>query len=231
MANKPVAEREARREKVLCETAKLFLEQGYANSTVKDIAKNAGIPVATLYRIFGDKESILCELVKFVLSSQFNKAKKAIAGITEDKILYYAVETTLQLYMTESHEHIRELYSTAYSLPETTEIIQNTITGKIENVFAEHLPNLTTADFYKKEIASGGVMRGFMTIPCDMWFTMDQKVGAFLENTLLIYEVPKEKIAEAIEFVLRFDFPKMAKELIEEMLDYLDGKVEEMEAE
>jgi hypothetical protein len=100
--------------------------------------------------------------------------------------------------MAESHEHIREMYAVSYTLPETSRIIYDTITHKLEYIFAEHLPELETKDFYCLEIASGGIMRSFMTVPCDMFFTMDMKVRAFLQTTFRVYLVPEEKIEEAI---------------------------------
>ncbi len=103
--------------------------------------------------------------------------------------------------------------------------IQQTITGKIENIFKEHLPNLETKDFYELEIASGGIMRGFMTIPCDMYFTMDRKIKRFLETTFKLYDVPEKKIQETIEFVSQFDFKQISEKLINEMLEKVVEKV------
>lgn len=211
------------RYKVLLAASRMFLEQGYSLSSTRKIASAAGVNVNTMNQFFGAKENILCDLVKYVLESQFDAAKEMIAGKTEDKILYYATETVLQLYMAESSEHIRELYSAAYSLPATSNYIQHTITEKLEIIFKEQLPGLETKDFYKLEIATGGIMRGFMTIPCDMWFTMDQKVAAFLETTLKIYDVPKEKIQEAIRFVEQFDYPVLAQNAIQSMLKRMEA--------
>lgn len=127
--------------------------------------------------------------------------------------------------MAESSENIRNLYAAAYSLPKTTGIIQNTITKKLEYIFKEQLPELETKDFYLLEIASGGIMRSFMMVPCDMWFTMEQKVEAFLETILRVYCVPEEKIKEGVKFVAQFDFEKKAKETIDSMLTFLKGEV------
>lgn len=211
--------------KALLSAAKLFLKKGYELSTVKEIADVAGITKNTLLYVFKTKEEILADLVSLVLEKQFSMATEMLKGKTEDKMLYYAVETTLQLYITESSEHIRELYVVAYSLPRTTEIIQHTITGKLEGIFKEHLPNLETKDFFELEVASGGIMRGFMTIPCDLYFTMDRKVKRFLETTFKIYDVPKEKIEETIAFVSQFDYPKITKNTIDSMIDYLEKNI------
>ena len=206
------------KKKILHSAACMFLQKGYTITTVKALADAAETNTGVLMRIFGCKENILALLVKHVLEGQFSATKELLKGKTEDKILFYAAETTLQLHIVESDEHLRELYGAAYSLPATTDIIQHMITGKLENIFKEHLPHLETKDFFELEIASGGIMRGFMTIPCDMYFTMDRKIKRFLETTFKLYDVPEEKIKEAIEFVSQFDFKIIAKETIDKML-------------
>lgn len=222
MAGKTAAEMEIKRTHMMYCAAKLFLENGYSNTTVRDIADTANVPLSAFYRLFGDKEGLLYELVGFVLEMQFGIAENMVKGLTDDKILYYATETTLQLYLTESNENIRDLYSMAYSLKGTTKLIQSTITEKLQHVFGDHLPDYETKDFYKKEIASGGIMRSFMTVPCDMWFTMEQKVESFLENTFLLYHVSDEKIKEAIRFVSQFDYPTIAQKAVNDLIQIFD---------
>lgn len=210
------------RTKVLHAAAKLFLTQGFSATTVKQIAAAAGVSTSTMLYVHGSKEDILAELVRFVLESQFGATEKLLRGITDDKILFYAAETALQLHIVESSEYIRELYNAAYSLPKTTDIIQHTITGKLEGIFREHLPHLETKDFFELEVASGGIMRAFIAIPCDMYFTMSRKISRFMETTFLIYRVSDEKIRQAVEFVSQFDFEKIARELIHQMLESLE---------
>lgn len=216
---------ELNRKIVLYNTAKLFLEKGYSHTTIKEIAAASELSVGSLTNLYGCKENIMSVLVKYVLQAQFAKTEKLLCDIPHDKIQMYAAETTLQLYIAESSEHIRELYSVAYSLPHTTEIIQETITEKLEEIFKEHLPDLETKDFYMLEIASGGIMRGFMTIPCNMWFTMEEKIKSFLTTTFRVYELPREKIEETIEFVSQFDFKKIAQETIDNLLSEIKEKV------
>ena len=210
------------RSKALHVAAASFLARGYHATTLREIAREAGVAYSSLINIFGSKEGLLCALVAFVLEGQFAAAKEMVQGKTEDKILFYAAETTLQLYMAESHEHIREMYAVSYSLPASSRVIYNTITHKLEEIFREHLPTLETKDFYCLELASGGIMRSFMTVPCDMFFTMDMKVKAFLESTFRVYSVPETKIAEAVAFVSQFDFSVIAESVIGNMLAYLE---------
>ena len=212
------------RSKVLHAAAKLFLAKGYTNTTLRELAAISGVNYGSLTFTFKNKETILSELVGFVLDGQFEFTEKLLDGKTDDKILFYAVETTLQLYMAESSEHIRELYSLSYSLEASSDIIYTKITKKLAEIFKEQYPNYTQGEFYEKELASAGIMRNYMTRPCGIYFTMDRKVNAFLENTFLLYEIPREKIEEAIEFVKEFDFKALAEQVIDNMLAYLESK-------
>lgn len=208
--------------KVLFAAAKLFLKKGYTLTSLKEISDEADVNINTMKQFFGLKENILAELVKYVLEGQFKTTENLLKGKTEDKIFFYAAETTLQLHMAESSEYIRDIYNSAYSLPNTTEIIQQTITHKLEEIFKPTLPHLKTKDFFELEIASGGIMRGFLSIPCDMYFTMERKVRRFLETTFKLYDVPQEKIQETIQFVSNFDFELIARQTIESMLAFLE---------
>ena len=67
-----------------------------------------------------------------------------------------------------------------------------------------------------------------MTVPCDMYFTMDRKISTFLESTFLLYYVDHKKIKEAIEFVKQFDFVELSKVVNDNMLVYLEGKIEKL---
>lgn len=221
MANE-LAKHEELRKKTLHAAAKLFLEKGYSNSTTREIAQKAGVNVSAMNRAFKSKDNILCELVQYVLDGQFQFTKNLLAGITDDKILYYAAETTLQLHMAESNEYVRELYAAAYSMPNSSEFIRNAITEWLADFLKEYFPDYETKDFYLMEIASGGIMRGFMTVPCNMWFTMEQKVEAFLKSSFHVFQIPEEKIREAVEFVSQFDYQKFADTIIKDLLERLE---------
>ena len=220
--------KEALRDQVLHTTAHMFLEQGYTATTVREIAKRSEVDINAMVRAFGTKENILCQLVEYVLEGQFAATEQFLKGVTDDPLLFYAAETTLQLHMAESSEHIRDLYSAAYSMPESSALIMRNITGKLEQLFKAYQPDLETKDFYEFEIATGGVMRGFMTVPCDLYFTMKRKVRRFIECVFRIFQVPEEKTEEAIAFVSQFDYPALARQTIDSMLAHLDSGIDQI---
>ena len=224
MANiKSEAARAELRSKVLHAAARMFLHMGYSQSTTRGIASQAGVNVSAMNREFGCKENILCDLVEYVLENQFELTAQYIRDYTDDRILFYAAETTLQLYLAESDENIRELYSVAYTLPGPASLIQKMITGKLQLIFGEHLPDLSEQDFFELELASGGIMRSLMAHPCNEQFPIERKVARFIECSFRLYQVPEEKIREAITFVGQFDYPTMARQATKLMLERLDA--------
>lgn len=203
---------------VLHTAAVLFLETGYSETSFSKITELSGLDKSTAFRAYGSKDNILAALVEFVLKRQFKAAGEMIAGKTDDPLLYYAAETVLQLHMAESHEHIRELYAAAYSLPATTDYIQHTIAGKLESILSHYLPDMTAERAFEIELASGGIMRSFMLVPCSPDFPMERKARCFLESTFRVFQIPDAKINEAVQFISQFDYPTLAKGIIDQML-------------
>ena len=174
--------------------------------------------------MFGEKDSILSELVGLVLEFQFIKSKKVLKEYNVDKLYVYAFETVMQLYIAESLEHIREMYLVSYSSLNSSKVIYKTMTEKLEDTFKTRLPKLETKDFYELEIACAGIMRGYISVPCDMYFTMDRKVNKFIETTYKLYDVEVGKINEIKEFLKQFDFKKYAEEVLDSLFEYLESR-------
>ena len=86
--------------------------------------------------------------------------------------MLYAVETAVQLHIAELTEPLRELYVTAYTLPSISAYLYRSTAKRLEGIFGDDLPDAEAKDFYEMEIASTGMMRSFVAVPCDMYFTV-----------------------------------------------------------
>ena len=113
-------------------------------------------------------------------------------------------------------EPLRELYVMAYSLPSIAAYLYKSTTKRLQVIFGPYLPEAQPKDFYEMEIASGSIMRGFMSVPCDVYFTMDAKISRFLDCSLKLYDVPKEKRAAITAAVLQMDLHAMAAGIIQQ---------------
>lgn len=197
------------RRKILSASVKVFLEKGYERATAKEIAELAGVATGAPFLLFGNKEGVLLELVKQMFAGQFDTAEK-LAGPGADPLLLYAVETGLQLHITELSEPLRELYVTAYTLPTTSDYIYEQMVPRLERIFAPFLPQLEHKDFYELEVASAGVTRSFMSKPCDLYFTMERKLRRYLSCCYKLYEVPVDRYLPVIGQVQEMDLRTVA---------------------
>ena len=221
MARPLKRERGKSRTLVLHSAIKMFIEKGYSDTKIHDISKECGVTYNEIYRMFIDKDTLLSHLVDLVIKHQFEFSDGVLNGKTNDKLYKYAFESVLQLYIAESKEHIREMYAVSYSMPSTTHKIYDFITAKLEETFKEYLPDYTTKEFFELEMASAGIMRGYIVNPCTMYFTMDRKVERFLQTSLRIYKVPEEKIIEVLKFLKSFDMEKLASEVLDTLYEYI----------
>ena len=138
----------------------------------------------------------------------------------------YAVETALQLHIAELTEPLRELYVMAYSLPTTSEYLYRSTSERLQKIFAPYLPTAQSKDFYEMEIASASIMRGFMAVPCDMYFTIEAKITRFLDCALKLYNVPEEKRVAVTAAVLQMDLHTMAANIIKKTVQQAEAGFE-----
>ncbi|MBQ2738185.1 MAG: TetR/AcrR family transcriptional regulator [Clostridia bacterium] len=210
--------------KILHIVAKKFLEKGYSGTTLRELAGEANVSYSSLINIFESKEGLLNELVGHVLECQRISVERELASEKVSPLYRYAVERALQLLMAESSEHMREMYSISYSLPESSKIIYERCANRLADIFADRLKGHTLSDFYELELAAAGVMRNYMIAKCDMYFTMKVKLDALLRTTFRLFLVPEDEIDEIILFVSALDIKGLADRTLSGLLEYLNEK-------
>ena len=205
-----------RRNKMLHAAIKLFLKNGYEKTTTASIAKEAGMAPSSFFAAFTTKEELLLTLVKIMFNSQFESAGQ-FGGVSDDPVLLYSIETSLQIYIAELSDPLRELYVMSYSLPTTSEYIYGRMAGRLQKIFSRYMPDAELKDFYEMDIASAGIMRAYMAKPCDLYFTIENKLTRFLQSSLTLYFVPKKVQAQIMDSILRIDLQSYAEQMIQRM--------------
>ena len=205
---------EETRAQVLRYAVVLFLEQGYRETTLDQIARGIDRTKGAVLRAYPDKESILYALVAHMFGAQFSTARTML-GENADPLLVYCVETALQLHICELGEPLRDLYTTAYTLPTTADYIYRSTAKELQRIFGKYLPHAALSDFYELDLVSAGVMRGLMAHECDMYFTIDKKIALFLRCALKVYDVPQEEREAVLSRVLDMDLAAMARSTVE----------------
>ena len=211
--------------KILTVCVRLFLEQGYKNTSVSQIVDEAGVARGSYLNLFPTKDRILLELTETMFGGQFGVAR-SIADSKLPPVYAYAVETAIQLTLTELNENLREIYIEAYTQKEASEFIFRETAKELYQIFGPYQPELTARDFYDMEIGSASIMRGYMAQPCDEELTLEKKLRLFLTMSLRAYNVPKEETEQAIRFVEGLDIRTISEQVMQALLRALAMRFE-----
>lgn len=157
---------------------------------------------------------MLTELVQFMYENQFNTARST-AGKHFPQIYVYAVETAIQLTLTELNENLREIYLEAYTHQEALAYIQQTTAKELYAIFGRYQPELKEEDFYALDIGSSGMMRAYMAQPCDQDLTLEKKLNAFLSLSLSAYRVPEKEIQDVLNFIAGLNVRQIAGQVMQ----------------
>ena len=213
------------KKRILTVCVKLFLEQGYKKTTVAEIVQKANVSNSSFQNIFRAKDGVLTELVEFMFSNQFGAAKK-VAGTQLPPVYVYAVETAIQMTLTELNENLRDIYIEAYSHEEALEYIFRETAKELYQIFGPYQPQLTEQDFYALEIGSAGIMRGYMARPCDDVLTLEKKLLCFLSMSLRAYKVPEDEIHRVLAFMTELDIRAVAQQVMHQLFNALAMRFE-----
>ena len=187
------------KKRILTVCVKLFLEQGYKKTTVAEIVQKANVSNSSFQNIFRAKDGVLTELVEFMFSNQFGAAKK-VAGTQLPPVYVYAVETAIQMTLTELNENLRDIYIEAYSHEEALEYIFRETAKELYQIFGPYQPQLTEQDFYALEIGSSGIMRA--------------------------YKVPEDEIHRVLAFMTELDIRAVAQQVMHQLFNALAMRFE-----
>ena len=213
------------KKRILTVCVRLFLEKGYKRSTLAEIIEKADVSYSTFQNIFRAKDGVLTELVEFMFSNQFAMARDE-AGAKLPPVYVYAVETAIQMTLTELNENLREIYIEAYTEKEASEYILRETAKELHGIFGSYLPDATERDFYDMEIGSASIMRGYMAHPCDEELTLEKKLRLFLTMSLRAYNVPKEETEQAIRFVEGLDIRTISEQVMQALFRALAMRFE-----
>ena len=208
------------KKRILTVCVKLFLEKGYSRTTLAEIVEKADVSYSSFQNIFRAKEGVLTELTGFMFSNQFTAARGA-AGQNLPPVCVYAVETAIQITLTELNENLREIYIEAYTRKDASEYIFRETAKELHRIFGPYQPELTQRDFYELEIGSASIMRGYMAHPCDDALTLEKKLRLFLTMSLRAYRVPEDELERTIRFVESLDIRAIAERVMHTLFQAL----------
>ena len=208
------------RRRVLAACARLFLEKGYTNTRMTDILREADVSASSFQNIFRTKDGVLTAFVEIMFSGQFDAAR-SLTSAAPTPAHVYAVETALQLALTELNDNLRDIYVEAYTRPETLALTHRRTAGELQSAFGAYLPHATAADFLEMEVGTAGMMRAYMACRCTAAFPLERKIRRFLTMSLSAYRVPEDQQAQIIAHVATLDVQSLARRVVGALFESL----------
>lgn len=211
--------------RILTTCVRLFLEKGYTETRVAEILRGADVSASSFQNVFHTKDGVLAELVEMMFSGQFGAVRQLIPDAPSPEYIY-AVETAVQLALTEMNENLRDIYVEAYTYPATAELIHRSTAKELQAAFASRLPDFSEGDFYEIELGTAGIMRGFMVRRCDQYFTLEKKINRFLDMSLSIFRIPLEEREQIIAYVAQVNVCEAAEQVMQALFTSLSMQFE-----
>ena len=206
--------------RILQACVRLFLENGYHQTTMLQILREAQVSSSSFQNLFRSKDGVLMELVKFMFENQFGIARN-VAGAALPPVYVYAAETALQITLTELNENLREIYLEAYTQEYLLDYIQHATAKQLYRIFGPYQPELTEQDFYELEFGSAGLMRGYMVNPCTADFTLERKLNKFVTLSLRGYRVPEDELQKVLQFIAGMDIRAISEKVMQDLFQAL----------
>lgn len=214
----PLSESE---KKIIASAVKLFLQNGYSQTTLKMISADCGLRQGTIAYHYHTKEDMLRHLVEELMDYHSDIIEDTQEN-TEDELFSYAMEIAVQIALCENDRKAWDIYYSAYSHPQTFSFIKDWAAQKNYMLLKDRLPHWSESDFRHIENATSGIELAALMSPCNRYYSLEDKIVLTLDSMLKIYEVAKSERDATIEKIKGFDYEKAGKELFEKFVSRLN---------
>lgn len=205
--------------------AKLFIENGYSKTTVKEISNALEISPGNVTFYFPTKEHMLMELVDDLISFQRLLMDQA-AEEGRSSLLSQCLELAAMAAICEENEVARDFFISAYSSVMTLELIRKSDTEKTKELFKEYRPDWDDQAWAATEnIVSGIEYATLMTRESNTPLPM--QIEHTLNTIMTIYSVPDELRRSKIQKVLSMDYRAIGRRILSEFKEYIEMVNEE----
>ena len=203
---------------------RMFLEKGYANTSIKAISEELDISTGNLTFYFPTKEHLLAILVEMLCTFQWKMMGRAVdEGKTS--LMALCLELPTMAAICEENPVVKDFYLSSYTHSMTLSIIRRADAEKAKKVFAPYCRDWEDKHFEEAEILVSGIEYAtLMTTPGSP--SMDIRVAGALNSILEIYGVPKEVRKSKIQRVLSMDCYQIGRQVLQEFMQYIEQENE-----
>jgi AcrR family transcriptional regulator len=196
---------------------KLFLKQGYENTTIRQILKKTGILTGSLYNLFNNKEDILLFVFKEVTDEIVSMTQELVKNVKEP-FLRFSIATATQIIAAWGNRNVLNLYISCFRSDTVYDFIVRQRTGFMKRNLKESNIEYTDDDIYyrilsliaMKKALYEARAKGLVTLSIEDMYCFVIRVG------LSEFDVPKKQIDTIIRQTMEIlkDKDKIRKQFL-----------------
>lgn len=208
------------RSQIIQLAARLFIDEGYTETSFSKIAKMLDLSTGNITFYFKSKEHLLAVLVSELFSFQ-NLMMEHAADEGSSSLLAYCLELTAIAAICEEDEAARDFYSSAYTSEIILELIRENDTEKTKSVFSQFRPDWTDEQWAATENIVSGIE--YATIMTREEATpLPMQIERTLSAIMLLYGVPEPLRKTKIDKVLAMDYRTLGRRILAEFKEYIE---------
>lgn len=188
------------RNSILHTARKLFMEQGYHSTTIRQITGECDIKIGTLYHFYKDKEEIFLCIVEKIFDSSVNLAD---LGVDADDSCIRFVKVVLRHFdLILRDEQSRELYLVSYSSLSISKKITAKSVERNKMLFQKYNPDFNDEDFLIKSLMVNGLLFAITISKSNGGIENDNSIiFKSIKSMLKLYNIPQTEMKRTLDFV------------------------------
>ena len=201
--------------------ARLFIDEGYTNTSFAKIAKILDISTGNITFYFKSKEHLMAVLVEEIFDFQ-EKLLEQAANEGRTSMLAYCLEITTISAACEEDEVAKDLFVSAYSSEMILNLIRENDTEKTKRIFGQYHPEWTDEQWAATENIVSGIEYATF-VASEESVPLPLRIETALNTILTIYGVPEEMRKIKISKVFALDYRTLGKRVLGEFKEYVNN--------
>jgi AcrR family transcriptional regulator len=187
------------RNKIIKISRRLFLEQGYENTTVRQVLKKANLSTGSLYHFFKNKEEILLFALKDALL-EISSLTDSMAVKYNEPMLRYALGVAIGTSEIFNYRYLFNFYNAIYKYESAENFMINLKVTRMKNLLNEMNLRFTDKEIHSRVLAIHGATRALMLAKINKQLSANfSDIYTLIINIALSeFNIPKKKIDKII---------------------------------
>ena len=198
------ANREEVRNKIINISRRLFLEQGYENTTVRQVLKKSRLSTGSLYHFFKNKEEILLYSLKDALL-EISSLTDSMAVRYKEPALRYALGIAIGISEIFKYKHLFNFYDAIYKNESAENFMISLKVTRMKKLLNDMNLHFTANEIHSRVLAIHGATRTLMLarINKQLSANLNDIYSLIIRIGLSEFNVPKKKINKIIKLTTK----------------------------